>query len=114
MNKLPPVSSETNTPSDTPASSSLAVQSSPASDSAETASPQKGRHNWVADLCLIMTAVMWGINIPVVKYAVGHVDPFAFNAVRLVFATLILAVFCTIEMRMGLGILPRPQFLWNI
>jgi drug/metabolite transporter (DMT)-like permease len=42
---------------------------------------------------------MWGINIPVVKYAVGQVDPFVFNATRLVFATMALGVFAWFEAR---------------
>lgn len=75
-----------------------------------------GSHrNWLADGCLFMTALFWGINIPVVKYAVGQVDAFAFNSVRLVFATLILAVFAAIESRMGLSIKgPYSRVRWGV
>lgn len=70
------------------------------------------RH-WLADGCLILTAVMWGINIPIVKYAVGQADPFAFNAIRLVFATLILGVFSTIEQKRNRGITgPYSRWRW--
>ncbi len=53
-------------------------------------SPSTGR--WIADACLIATAVMWGINIPLSKYVVGVLDPFVFNGVRLVLAAVTLGV----------------------
>jgi drug/metabolite transporter (DMT)-like permease len=42
---------------------------------------------------------MWGINIPLLKYSIGHMDPIVFNAVRLVFAAIALAICAAIEYR---------------
>lgn len=56
-------------------------------------------HRWLADGCLLLTAVMWGINIPVVKHCIANVDPFAFNAVRLVFSSLTLSGLAWLEFR---------------
>ncbi len=47
---------------------------------------------------------MWGVNIPIVKYSVGEVDAFVFNAVRLVFATIALGIFAWFEARRGQSI----------
>ncbi len=57
--------------------------------------------HWQADACLLATALMWGVNIPVVKEAVTRLDPFLFNAARLVFSTLALALLVAIEWRAG-------------
>jgi drug/metabolite transporter (DMT)-like permease len=53
--------------------------------------PTPPRHRWYADLCLATTAIIWGINIPVFKHAMGQLDPWVFNATRLVAATITLA-----------------------
>ena len=51
------------------------------------------RRLWLADLSLLMVAVIWGVNIPVVKLALLKIDPFAFNAIRLLVSSLVL-IFC--------------------
>ncbi len=56
-------------------------------------------HRWLADGCLLLTAVMWGINIPVVKHCIGHLDPFVFNATRLIFSSLTLSGLAWLEFR---------------
>jgi len=43
-----------------------------------------------ADLALLSVALIWGINIPLSKYALGFLDPFAFNALRLTLSALVL------------------------
>lgn len=37
-------------------------------------------------------AVIWGINIPLMKGAIGHLHPFAFNAIRLTLSVLVLGL----------------------
>ncbi len=58
-----------------------------------------GRQRWMADACLLLTAVCWGINIPVFKFAMSLLNPWVFNAIRLVFATIALGVCVAIENR---------------
>ena len=41
------------------------------------------RHHWLADGILLMTAIVWGANILVFKYAIHDIDPYIFNALRL-------------------------------
>ena len=47
---------------------------------------------WLADLSLISVALMWGINIPIMKYALGLIDPFCFNAFRLSISAVVLGL----------------------
>ncbi|MCA9126323.1 MAG: DMT family transporter [Planctomycetales bacterium] len=51
----------------------------------------------LADLVLFATALMWGINIIVFKYATNGYDPWVFNGLRLIFATLTLGVLAWAE-----------------
>ncbi|MFO1005167.1 MAG: DMT family transporter [Planctomycetaceae bacterium] len=44
------------------------------------------------DLSLLGVALIWGVNIPVMKIGLVDVEPFAFNAVRLALSALVLAV----------------------
>lgn len=44
---------------------------------------------------------MWGVNIPVVKEAITRLDPFLFNAVRLIFSALALGLLVWLEWRAG-------------
>ncbi len=64
-----------------------------------TTAPTPPRHRWYADLCLATTAIIWGINIPVFKHAMGQLDPWVFNATRLVAATITLGICAWIESR---------------
>jgi len=43
-----------------------------------------------ADLALLAVALIWGINIPAMKYALGYFDPLAFNAMRLTLSAIVL------------------------
>jgi len=56
-------------------------------------------NRWLADLSLLTTACLWGINIPVVRFAAGAVDPFVFNAVRMGLSTLIMGALVWSETR---------------
>lgn len=70
------------------------------------------QRRWFADLCLIVTTLIWGINILVFKYAIGFIEPVIFNATRLVFSSLALAICVWAESRWaGTRIFPRstPQ-----
>lgn len=52
---------------------------------------QPQRSVW-PDLSLLGVALIWGVNIPVMKIGLVDVEPFAFNAVRLALSALVLAV----------------------
>lgn len=45
-----------------------------------------------ADGFLLATALLWGINIPVVKYATQQMDAMTFNALRMVLSTITLGI----------------------
>lgn len=45
-----------------------------------------------ADSFLLLTALLWGINIPVVKFATQHMDAMTFNALRMILSTLTLGL----------------------
>lgn len=55
--------------------------------------------NWSADVILFATALVWGINILVFKLAIGELNPWVFNTLRLVFATLTLVTLAILEAR---------------
>lgn len=57
------------------------------------------KSDWIADIALMGSACMWGINIPVVKYAVAHVEPLVFNASRVLFSTVALGLLAWMESR---------------
>ncbi|MCE3018983.1 MAG: DMT family transporter [Pirellula sp.] len=67
-----------------------------------SASEPKSRVQWFvrhhADLCLLVTALLWGINIPVVKFATSNMDGLAFNALRMVLSTLTLGLILWLEL----------------
>lgn len=62
--------------------------------------PRKTSH-LEADACLLLTAVIWGANIPVVKFATQeqYVVPLVFNAVRMIFSALALVFLAWLESR---------------
>lgn len=55
----------------------------------------------IADSCLLATACMWGINILVFKHGIQEVNPWVFNALRLIFATVTLGLLTWIESRIS-------------
>lgn len=54
------------------------------------------------DVSLFGVALIWGINIPVMKNGLDEVDVYVFNAVRLMISVLVLAIFAIREYRRGL------------
>ncbi len=52
-----------------------------------------------ADLALVAVAVMWGVNIPIMKHGVGLIDRLAFNSMRLTFSAIVLGILVWIEAR---------------
>lgn len=56
----------------------------------------------VVDLGLLVTIVIWGVNYAAIKAALRELDPYVFNAVRFVMATLTLAALAR-----GRGAMPR-------
>ncbi len=54
---------------------------------------------WFADGILLLTAVLWGSNLLVFKSTIREFDPWVFNALRLIFATLTLGGLAWIETR---------------
>lgn len=52
----------------------------------------KQQPNRAADFNLLATAIIWGSNVVVMKYAIGVLNPFHFNALRFVFSVLALAI----------------------
>ncbi|MEP3479547.1 MAG: DMT family transporter [Fuerstiella sp.] len=60
--------------------------------------PDLGRTIW-PDLSLFGVALIWGINIPVMKNGLDEVDVYVFNAIRLMISVLVLAIFALRERR---------------
>ncbi len=65
------------------------------------------------DACLLGVAMIWGINIPIMKIALDHsnMDGFAFNAIRLTISAVVLAMFAWRERRRG--VLPKGGISWT-
>lgn len=55
------------------------------------------RERWLADGSLLLTTILWGINIPVVKFATLEIDPIVFNAMRVALSTVVLGLFALLE-----------------
>jgi drug/metabolite transporter (DMT)-like permease len=76
-------------------------------DARSSASEPKNGLQWFvrhhADLCLLVTALLWGINIPVVKFATSNMDGLAFNALRMVLSTLTLGLILWLELLVNRG-----------
>lgn len=71
----------------------------PPSSAIGHAAPLTPRERWLADASLMLTAILWGINIPVVKTATLSLDPIVFNALRMVLSTIVLGAFAWLESR---------------
>jgi len=57
---------------------------------------------WLADLTLLLVAIIWGVNIPVMKVALHQIDAYAFNAIRLVVSSAVLIFFARREFLNGI------------
>lgn len=60
------------------------------------------RQLWIADLSLLLVAIIWGVNIPVMKVALLKIDLFALNAIRLVVSSIVLIFFARREYLRGI------------
>lgn len=57
---------------------------------------------WLADAALLAVAIIWGINIPIMKVALEHgITPYALNALRLVISAVVLLTCAWWEFRGG-------------
>jgi len=65
----------------------------------------------VPDAALLLVALIWGVNIPIMKSGLELVDVFAFNAIRLTVSALVLATLALRERRRG--ILPSPSLRFH-
>lgn len=63
---------------------------------------------WTADAALLCVALIWGVNIPVMKYGVGEIDRLSFNALRLTLSATVLG-FLAWRDRPNRGILPKGR-----
>lgn len=45
---------------------------------------------WLAEVNLFLVVLMWGVNLPIMKFALGRIDRFAFNAFRLTLSAIVL------------------------
>ncbi len=66
---------------------------------------------WAADVSLLIVALIWGVNIPLMKSGLDRMDWFAFNAVRLSLSALVLAWFGWREWQRGSR--PARGLLWH-
>lgn len=55
------------------------------------------RHDWTADLILLATTIIWGVNIVAFKAAITGNDPYVFNAQRLTLAMTTLVLLAVAE-----------------
>lgn len=68
-----------------------------ASSSTGTRPSLTPHERWWADGSLLLTAILWGINIPVVKFVTAYIDPLVFNAARMVLSTVVLGILALVE-----------------
>lgn len=59
------------------------------------------------DASLFGVAVIWGVNIPIMKIGLDQLDPFVFNAIRLTISAAVLITFAVRERHRGIRIDPR-------
>lgn len=94
-----------------PAAEMNVEKSSPGTTDSDSADGHGGRHRLLADLTLLTTAVLWGINIVVVKAAVTTVNPLAFNSLRMILSAMVLGTLAMIESRFRPAI--KGPFSWR-
>ena len=67
-----------------------------------------GRQSRSAILAPLAVALIWGVNVPVMKAGLAELDPFLFNAARLSLSALSLGLFSLREPRGGGRRTPQP------
>ncbi len=50
----------------------------------------EARQFWLADLSMVLVALIWGLNMAVMKLALARIDPYLFNATRLLVSAIVL------------------------
>lgn len=79
--------------------------------SAHTTAVTPSRHPQRAHVLLLLMVLIWGINFPIAKAALGEMSPLAFNALRFPLA----AVVVFLALRLGRGVsLPAPADRWRV
>ena len=79
-------------------------------DSPRVSTPQLPIRAVWPDLSLLGVAIIWGVNIPVMKSGLVGVAPFAFNAVRLLLSALVLVL---LALREKSPVVEPPPGLWK-
>lgn len=57
----------------------------------------KPQTNLLADVSLILVALIWGVNMTVMKHAITELDPYLFNALRLSLSAIVLGLCAWLE-----------------
>lgn len=68
-----------------------------ASISPVATSPARPASHWTAHGALLATALIWGVNVPLMKIGLTELHPFAFNALRLPLSAVLLGVLVMFE-----------------
>lgn len=74
-----------------PADAAAPVARATAADLELRVAPDAARGHGLTDLLLVAMALIWGVNFSVVKFGTGVVPPLAFNAARMLLASVALA-----------------------
>ena len=74
---------------------------SPTTDKIDT-----GSLRYRPDAALVGVAMIWGLNIPIMKIGLDRIDPYVFNAIRLTLSTVVLAVCAQAERRYTVQLKP--------
>ncbi|MEZ6132740.1 MAG: EamA family transporter [Planctomycetaceae bacterium] len=80
-------------PYSSPAISQVTADQQPHRDLATT---------WWPDASLLGVALIWGVNIPIMKIGLEHVDVYVFNAIRLIISSIVLAALALRERQQGI------------
>ncbi len=65
----------------------------------------------LTDIYMLMAVLFWAINFPFIKIALGEFSPFAFNGIRLTFASVVLVWFLFLS-KQGFGVEKRD--IWKL
>lgn len=87
-------------------------------DEAEKESESTSSRQFSADLCMLGVAAIWGLNMPIMKFALSRVDEYLFNAMRLFVSAIVLAIFVFWQkakiLNRAEGATPISQQIWMI
>jgi len=66
---------------------------------------------YFVDFTLVLVAIIWALNFSVVKIALTEIDPFSFNALRYIFAFLLLI---TVTWKRGFSLKVKREHFWKL